>query len=338
MKNIFFFLLLFFIFTCNCCFCQGVRFQLYRTKACTVAEQLDTNYTMHKMPLSIDTDYFVKKGTVHLPGPGQYRIDFNDGFYLDTTIEIRDTGLFIFRVKEPDFGLYDGSMDSPMVYKGCGKLINGFFESYYPDGKIKMRGDFVRGYVKDSMLTYYNNGALKYKRLHFSKITAIEIFDSTAHRIKISTYQNGSILSYRWSRTKEYFPDGGLKLKKSDVKRIERIKEFYPDGHLKIKQTKLRRIEYYDNGIKKVAYKWRKKLELFEPHEKGIHDYMIHKTEYDEEREITKKTVYEDWNESGSPPRLDPEQSDWIISMVKYKNGKEIDRMKDVDMKNYQKK
>jgi len=318
------------------CSAQGVRFQLYRTKACAVVEKLDTGYTLYKS-ITDTAIYPFKSGTLNLPGPGSYRISFNDGFYRDTTVVIRDTGLFIFHIKEPDFGLYEGGLDMPMVYRACDKLLNGFFESYYPDGKIKLRGNFKNGYVKDSMLTYYNNGALKYRRLHLLKITSIETFDSLAHRIKISTYQNGSIMVYRWSKAKEFFANGHLKFETSDINQIKKTREFYPNGHLKFKLTKRRRIEYYENGKEMVVYRWKRKFKLFERDEKGVHDYIVHKKEYDEDGRIIKLTVYEDWLRSGSPPQLDPEQSDWIVSMVEYKDGKHIELMKDVDMKDHHK-
>jgi antitoxin component YwqK of YwqJK toxin-antitoxin module len=328
----------FLLIASNFCLGQGVTFQLYRTKACSAVEQLDTNYSMHKISGGAGTYYFVKNGIVHLPSPGRYKIYPTDGPYIDTSITIKTTGLFIFHYKEPDVGLYEGGLDMPMVYRSCDKLIDGYFESFFSDGKIKMRGNFAGGYPKDSMVTYYNNGAIKSKMLHFRKKTTIEVFDSLTNRLKISSYQNGPITNYRWYRTKEFFANGKLKLKKSDVNKIEKVEEYAENGQLIVKQTKKRRTEFYETGIRKVAFKWKKKLELFDPHEKGIHDFTVYKTEYNENGSISQLTVYEVWNMSGSPPELKLARADWLIRLIKYKDGKEVYSVKDMDMKDFLKK
>src|ERR1700722_8085081 len=96
------------VFGWGFCFGQGIRFQLYRTGPCTTIEQLDTAYSLFKAPYSIDTGFFPKKGIVYLPHVGKYRIYFADGPFADTTIDIKDTGSFVFRYKEPDVALYGG--------------------------------------------------------------------------------------------------------------------------------------------------------------------------------------------------------------------------------------
>lgn len=323
------------IFIWNFCQAQNVQFKLFRTKACSAVELLDTNYYLSYNSGSIDSSFHPTNGITKLPHPGKYSLSFEDGPYIDTMIEVKEPGLFVFRFKEPEIGLYPVGLDIPFVYKNCGKLLNGFFESFYPDGKKYIRGNFSGGYVKDSIVTYYNNGVLKKKRIHLPKKTVIQTFDSLANRIKISSYQNGSIMNYRWSKSQEFFANGKIKLIESDVNRVTRLKEYFRNGHLKIKQTKKRRVEYNETGTKKIVYRWRKKLELFEPHDKGIHDYKIHKIEFDAKGQISEIICYEDWDESGSPPRLDPKQSNWIISLVKYKEGKVTENVKEIDIKNY---
>jgi antitoxin component YwqK of YwqJK toxin-antitoxin module len=320
-----------FVFSWAFCFGQGVRFQLYRTGPCTTVEQLDTAYSLFKAPYRFDTGVFPKKGIVYLPGIGKYRIYFMEGPFADTTIDIRDTGLFVFRYREPDFALYSGGLDRPPVYKNCRNLINGYFEAFYPNGKIMIRGDFVSGYPKDSLVRYYANGGLKSRERIFKKEADFEEFDSLSRRTSIERDQNGKY------KSTEFFPDGSIKLKETTINNIHKITEYYPNGHLKINQTGRRRIEYLENGYKKIVFRWRKKLELFEPHRKGVHDYTIHNIEYDENGKIQQIAVYEVWLKSGLPPMLELEKADWLVSLKKFKNGKEVSSVSDINMKNYKK-
>ncbi|HZY39584.1 MAG TPA: hypothetical protein VFE53_23170 [Mucilaginibacter sp.] len=335
--NMRFFAVLILVLGSSLSFGQSIRFQLYRTGPCSAKDQLDTAYSLYKAPFSIDTSFLPKKGIVYLPGIGKYKIYFDDGPIVDTTIDIRDTGLFVFRYAEPFVGLYPGGIDMPPVYASCGKRINGYFQDFYQNGKIKIRGDFVHGYPKDSIVTYYANGALKSKERVFKKETVFETFDSLTHRIKITRRQNGSIISYRWRRSAAFFADGSLKLKESDVNRICKIKEYYLNGRIKIRQTKRRRVEKLENGHKKVVFRWRKKIELFKPREKGIHDNTIHQVAYDENGRILQMAVYEVWDSSVSPPALELEKADWIVSLKKFKDGKEIYSVADVDTKSIKK-
>jgi antitoxin component YwqK of YwqJK toxin-antitoxin module len=324
------------IFGWGVCFGQGVRFKLYRTGPCTTIEQLDTAYSLYKVPY-LDTGFFPKQGIVYLPHVGKYRIYFVEGPFTDTTVDIRDTGLFVFRYTEPDFALYSGGLDQAPAYRSCRILINGYFETFYPNGKIMIRGDFFKGYPKDSLVRYYANGGLKSRERIFEKESDIEEFDSLSRRISITHNQNGSIISYRGYKSTEFFADGSIKLKETQINSIHTIKEYYPSGQLKINQTSRRRTEYLENGYKKVVFKWRKKLELFEPHQKGIHDYTIRKVEYDGNGRILQIAVYEVWRNSWLPPPLELEKADWLVSLKKFKEGKEVYSVNDINMKDYKK-
>lgn len=324
------------VVNCNFCFGQGARFQLLLTKACTTIEKLDTSYYL--MPLNHpDTVYFPKKGTVYLPGSGKYIIGFSTGPILDSSlIEIKDTSLFLFRYKESKIQRYSsGATDTPPVYVICDSLINGYAEDFYPNGNPKIRGDFKKGNPKDSIVTFYSTGKIEKRINILPKVVNIEEYDSSGNLIKLSHNQNKSFMTYWEYRWIEFYPNGKVKSDKSSVKRIIKVAEFYPTGQLKVRQTKNRIIEYYENGIKRKFYKWRSKKDDIE---KDAENFTIKEIEYDRSGQILQSALFEDWNYFSSQPKLDISESDWIINFKKYKDGKEISTVKDIDTKEFVKK
>jgi antitoxin component YwqK of YwqJK toxin-antitoxin module len=290
----------------------------------------------------MDTAFFPNAGITYLPGKGNYSLEFPWGPYPDTLITIRDTGLFVFKYKEPKIGLYSGGMDQPAVYRKCDTLINGYDEDFYANGNIRIRGTFVKGRPKDSLVLFYQNGRAKERRLYLPKETYVEEFDSLSNPARVTHYKKG----YRYndgyykehSKTMAFFPNGKLKLIEFQFGDLVLIKEFYPSGQLKIRQTRKRRIEYYENGLKKTAYTWKHYFDKDVPPDKGRKDFTVCKTAHDENGQILLSAVYTDWNSAGLQPELDINKSDWIDSLTKYKGGKQIFAVKDMDPKEYFKK
>jgi len=314
---------------CLCCSGQGFRFQFYRTKACSTVEKLDTQYEIHKVG-NLDTGYSPKAGVVYLPGPGSYGI-WMDGPLLDTVFDIRDTGLFVFRFKEPDHGFYEThAVDTPPLYSRCDTMLEGYQEYNYPDGTLEMRGTFKDGYEKDSLVTFYRNGKVKMRLLRPPKIITITDFDSLGNKLSIKHIEHKSFMVYREYDLKEFYPGGKVKKIESSKKRVSRINEFYSSGLPKIVQTKNRRTEYYDNGLKSVAYTWK--------HKKS-NDITIYKTAYDTTGRLLQKTVCEEWITDYIPqPSIKISRSDLIVSIEKYDGGKVVFSVKDIDTKEYLKK
>jgi hypothetical protein len=307
---------------------------LYRTKACSTVEKLDSTYALYKIGAKLDADYVPKSGIVHLPGPGRYGV-FASGPIIDTVFDIRDTGLFIARFKEPDMGLYiTGATDTPPLYSRCDSLLNGYQEYKYPNGDLKMQGTFRKGRPKDSIVTFYPGRRMGKRIIISPKIVLIEEFDEAGHKIKIEYNQNKSFMSYWEYRWEEYFPDGEIKRKESLIKGIVRIEEFYPGGQLKLKQTKKDRLEYYEDGKLNVSYSW-KNIKKEKDH---WNTYKIYQTKYDQEGKVLQSTIFEDWGYIISQPKLDIEESDWIVKVEKYNKGKMIFSVTDMDTKDYIKK
>ena len=325
----------FIIVSCNTCFAQG-KFQLYLTKACSTVERLDSSYYL--MPLNNpDMAYFPKKGIVHLPNKGRYLISFNEGPILDSNmIEIKDTSLVVYRLKESKIQRYlSGALDTPPVYTECDSLLNGYAEDFYPNGNLKIRGNFIKGYPKDSVVTFYATGKLEKRVNILSKVVNIEEYDISGNLIKLSHNQNKSFMTYSEYEWIEYYLDGKVKTDLSSVKRIINIKEFYPTGQLKILQTKNKRIEYYENGNESLTYHWHGKKDDIE---KNKLDFTVKEIKFNRNGQMLQSAIFEDWGYFGYPPKLDISKSDWLVSFKKYKDGKEILVVKDMDTKEFIKK
>jgi antitoxin component YwqK of YwqJK toxin-antitoxin module len=320
----------------NLCFGQGSRFQFYLTKACSTVEKLDTSYYL--MPLNrLDTGYAPQKGTVYLPAKGKYMILVTTGPLLDSPfIEIKDTSLFIFRYKEPKIQQYiSGAFDSPPIYVRCDSAINGYAEDFYPDGKIKMRGSFRKGYQKDSLVTFYPNGKMKRRITSSSKLTNLEEYDTAGNLIKLRQGQRGSFMTYLEYRSTEFYPNGKFKIKESSIKRVTRIDEFYLNGQLKLRQTRKNRTEYYENGVTKTTYTWRGKKDHID---RKRRDFIIYKNEYDNLGQILRFVIFEDQGSYQPQPDLDISKSNMVKIVKEYKNGKVVSTEEDMHPKEYLKK
>lgn len=335
LKTIKYFSLFVLVIASTLCHGQSVRFQFYRTKACSSVEKLDTAYSLYKIPGSLDTDYLPKKGVVYLPGKGRYGIAAR-GPLFDTVFNIRDTGLFVFRLKEPDHGLYyTGAVDTPPLYSQCDILLNGYNEYHFENGSLEMRGTFSDGSPKDSLVTFYRNGQTRKRMLKYPKVVVITMFDSLGNRLSIHQHQNKSFMVYSEYQHKDFFPDGKLKHSESSKKKVKRIKEFSEDGRLKIVQTKNYRTEYYNNGTKSVKYTWSSKRD----HIFHSNDFTITKTDYDITGQISRIAVYsENWEYPVPQPHLALNRADWIISLDKYQDGNKVFSISDMDMKEFIKK
>jgi len=325
----------FLLFVIVPCFCMGqsVRFQFYRIKACATVEKLDTDYSLYKIPGSLDTDYEPKNGITHLPGPGKYGISAW-GPRIDTVFNIKDTGLFVFRFKEPDHGLITtGAVDQPALYSKCDNLLNGYQEYHYPNGTLEMRGVFKGGYPKDSIMFFYRNGKLRSKSLTFPKKIIYSRFDSLGNKLKTGWVEHKSFMTYRDSEDKDFYTDGALKKRDAYLKHFHFIEEYYPDGLLKIKLDKKKRVEYFANRKVHCVYYWKDKTEDRKDEWKT---FVIYKRLYDENGILLEYARYQQWGHI-IQPKLSISEADWIEQYEKYENGKKVFELEDVDMEEYMK-
>lgn len=319
---------------CEFCSAQNIRFQLYRTAACTVTEKLDTEYSIYKIPGSLNANYYPKSGTVYLPGPGKYKVELYRGPIIDTIFNIKDTGLVVYHYKDPLIGYYwGGGVDMPPQYWKCGTLMEGYQEDFYANGSLKMRGNFANGFIKDSIVTFYLNGRTEAKQFLKSHMIYTTGFDSLGRVKRVSRYQDkfGSYAEYEWT---EFFPSGKVKEKKSDLKRVISIAQYYSNGQLKLEQTNDHRVEYYPSGIKKVNYTWKHTEDSLE-RKIGESSFTVYKKEYDRRGQIQLLIVYDSWFIHDPQPDFFTTKETPMESITKYKKGRPIFTVKGDDADAY---
>lgn len=315
-------------------FCQGqqIRFQIKRINPCDSIGKIDSSW--YYLSDNLDSTYHSESGTVILPKTGVYNVHF--WTYRDLPfpqIIIQDTGLMIYTFYEPKIVLRSYGMHPRFVYENCGKLINGYDEDYYSNGNIKIRGNFQEGKPIDSLVTFYTNGVAERRLTYLPKEVLIEEYDSLANLTKISHNSNKSYYLTDYTAT-EYYPDGQIRLKESNIDRLVKIQEYYPNRQIKIVQTKKGRTEYHQNGQEAIIYSWKRKKQKVIPGEYNF-DYTITKKLFDETGIPLEVQVYDYWGLYQPQPRLEFSKSDWINKWVKLKNRKEIILASDVDTEEY---
>jgi antitoxin component YwqK of YwqJK toxin-antitoxin module len=311
---------------------QVVRFQIKRVTQCDKDGKIDSSYyylTDYK-----DSIYKNESGTVLLPKTGKYIIhNWSEPDTDFPIININEEGLFIYTLYEPKIVMRSYGMHPRYVYEICGMAIDGFQEDFYSNGNLRIRGNFIKGKPKDSLVKFYSNGVTKRRLTYLPKEIFIEEYDSLSNLEKISHNSNKSYYLTDY-KTTEYYPNGKIRLKESHIDRLVKIEEYYANGQVKIVQTKKGRTENHENGNKKIVYTWKRKKQKVIPGEYNF-DYSITKKIFDETGLLLQVQVYDYWGLYQPQPILELSKSDWISKWVKWDNGKEIIVAIDVDTKKY---
>jgi len=327
-----FFIAILFLITLKAVYGQEFKFQIARTNPCDRIGKIDSSD--YYLSDNLDSSYYAESGTVKLPKPGVYIV--HSLTYPDINfpkINIQDTGLLVYTFHEPKIIRRASGMHPRFVYENCGKLINGYGEDYYPNGNIRIRGNFQEGKPKDSIVTFFSNGITEKRLTFLPKEIFIEEFDSSSNLIKVSHNSNKSYYLTDYNTT-EYYTNGTIKRNESNIKRLVIIKEFYPNGKLKTIQTKKYRNEYFENGNKEITFTWtRKKVKEI----KGEYrfEFKIHKRKYNLKGGKVEEIIYEDWRLLQPQPRLEISNSDWIYKWIRYEDNKEILIANEVATKDY---
>jgi len=323
---------------------QSVKFQLQRIDPCEKVFKIDTfdYYLRDDLSDSIYfPDYEKATGTITLPKVGKYTLNTYDiDPKTSTKIEIQDTGTFIYKIIEPKIILRTYNyLHPPSLYEICGKLAEGYQEDFYPNGNIRIRGNFSKGNPKDSIISFYSNGAVKTRIRFPPKELIIENYDSLNHLIKIKSGNNynpyftpGKDVHYKIT---EYFTTGKIKRSESKTGYIITFKEYYSNGLLKAEQAKNFLKEYYENGKKKIVCTWERKKDS------DINSYsnIISKIMFNKSGKVLEKQIYVQWELLESIYEYQPDieilKSDWIIEWTKSEKGKIIKIAKDISTEKY---
>lgn len=217
----------------------------------------------------LNIKYVPQNNTVRLEKEKQYFL-YNEGYgilnrpiSLDDTFNVDTIITSCLKIVYPnEFYTFNP------IYLSCEDTLNGHYHEYYDNGSIRLKGYFINGRIKDSLLYFYSNGQLK-------SMSTIVNSDS----IYKSYYPNGQISHvFNWTKrsTTDYFEDGSVKGKNSYSKmksfkryskdqlwyRIRKRKQvaFYRNGHLKYK-LKRKPLFFIDRVIpwkksRNFIYKW----------------------------------------------------------------------------------
>ena len=350
---------------------QAVKFQLHRINPCNGKETMSHSYGLsyYLTDTLVVTDFLGaparyvltqgddpknpskkhvfdsldKKGNLVLPKTGKYYlyIDENDNPEpAPITINIQHRSVFVYKYTEPKVVYQNiGFLHAYWVYINCDTLAEGYVEDLYPNGKMRLRGNFEKGNTKDSLVLFYANGNVARQFLRLPNEEQNREFDSLGNLRLItqtSTEYVGtpSMHVSKYALMKSYFENGQLRTQVSDYVKSEDedsllINAYYENGKPQLIQTKNSRTEYYENGNKKDVYTWTRKKAY------GGFDYTTKQDNYDENENLTETIEYENWDSGFYSPTMDVSRSDKIDKWMIYKNGKAIIKAENVATKDY---
>jgi antitoxin component YwqK of YwqJK toxin-antitoxin module len=310
---------------------QTIRFQFKRVNSCNQEGTIDSSG--YFLTDEKGSAYNNLDGSVILPRPGKYKIVmWSEPGTKFPEIEITDQELFTYTYHEPKIVVRSYGMHPITVYETCDKPIEGYQEDFYPNGHFRIRGNFQNGRPKDSIVTFYSNGAVERRLTYFPKNILTQEYDSLNNLTKVSRNKRSYYLTDYVSI--EYYRDGKVKLKESRLKRLVTVEEYYSSGQLKTLQTKKYRKEYYQNGKLSVEYKSKRKR-VKEIKGEYRFEFKIFKTAYDFVGNKTEYAVYENWRMLQPQPYFEIRRSDWIDKWYKYENGKNTLIAKSISTKDF---
>ena len=287
-----YFLTIFIILISNLSYAQRVEFRFYVKNPCNGEVRLDSLYILDNSDgkhLSID------KPIVILPDTGTYflyRTSYSpDCEFESLKITIHEFGNFNYYHLANKIQVRTES--GPLLYEKCGELLNGFYSDSFPNGKLRLYGNFKEGYIRDSLVYFFPNGHAKSRIFSLRKITKVLMYDSLSNLISVSFNSNKSYLLTDYKKT-EYFVNGKIKLIEAREKLILKKLEYFPDGSIKIKQTRNKRVEYSKKGMIDLIYHRRRAFKY-----KGQTDkqkvYSVIKKSYNENGDLIKIEQYKGW-------------------------------------------
>lgn len=243
---------------------QSVEFQLQRLSPCdSLPIPEDQHYFLTDVPYKVTDETYDNSGSnvVIVPKPGKYLLHR----YTEPDIKPYEIELKLGRNVET---VYDSkiifrcsaTVEPYFFYEVCGNLAEGYQEDFYPNGKIRIRGNFKEGNALDSIAEYYENGnrsrILFYKR----KGVFFTEYDSLGKKKHFRWSESRDcLISYCSFKEVWYGVDEMPVYEFSNMNHVIEIKEHYLSGSLKLLQKKKYRVEYYQNGNIENKFTWKTK-------------------------------------------------------------------------------
>lgn len=296
MRNL---ILIFFGFI-NLLHAQSVEFQLQRMSPCDdVPVTESTNYYLTASPYVITNEiYLNESGIVSVPKPGKYLVHrptepsvepYEVELVPGRTIETVNDTRIVYRISQ--------ALNPYSYYEVCGELAQGYQEDFFPNGKVRIRGNFKDGNAVDSIVEYYDNGKRRKILLYERKGVFLTEYDSLGRKRHFRWSERKNCLVSYCGYKEIWYRSGELPMYEiSDIDHVIEVKEHYPNGSLKLIQKKKKRTEYYQNGNIKSEYVWRTKRRS------GRYIHQIKHQQFDEnEKLIAEESEEESWSDFPQP-------------------------------------
>ncbi len=292
-------------------FAQQIWFQMQRVNYCTKTVTVDSS--IYFLVDQFGVKYRNIAGKVWLDSKGTYEIYYTKS--LNTvfpTIHITDNET-IYTYKEPKIRF--AAKHWGMSFQNCEGLLNGFHEDFYENGNPHIRGNFVNGLPKDSLVMFYYNGFIKKSIYYLRTHNVIQEYDSLGTLRKLSRNSNKLPIITDYDAT-TFFANGGLQSREKVKNRSSNYVEYYPNRKLKTTLTKRKRTEYFMDGSPEVVFTWKEKFSKQGYSRKK--KFEIRKIVYNEKGEIKEDLKYYSAQSYLVQPKLNFNDADFIIYWKQY--------------------
>ncbi|WP_303917899.1 hypothetical protein [Draconibacterium sediminis] len=336
---------------------QDIKYQLIVKDTCN-----NTN--------EVHYSYWIYQDTTELQEFTQPQVDWINGYSI-----LKDTGTYYLsqgyywgipdrnpfhKVQIPEFRIYiDTIILEPLQevfhynynpawteYLCCGEPCNGLESSFYENGNLKMKGEFINGQPIGDLTKYYYSGELREKNTFHKNSRIYRYFDLNGNLIKRYSEKRSNSYPYWLNEKIEYFDSSGFPIeiveyKNGDIKR--KIK--YKSKGIKQYETKRnQRIDYFDNGNIKSKLNWTKSLVQYEYCWNKLifwdkdcwccneYDFTLKYHEFDKEGNLILKAKFDSWDREKNYYPETYLDADWIRYFEKFEDNQIIEQINDSDI------
>jgi len=138
-------------------FSQEIKYELYLINSCSGKIEKSSFYRLEKNGIEY-TNF--ENGIITLSEKGKYKLTAIE-FEEERIVSIKKT-INSDTIKTPKIVEFVVTHTEPnYLFRKCDKLCNGIETDYYPNGFIRIKGEFKNGVVIGELKRYYQNGKIK---------------------------------------------------------------------------------------------------------------------------------------------------------------------------------
>ena len=174
-------------------FSQEIKYELFIINSCSGKIKKSSFYRLEKNGVEYSS---FENGFITLSEKGKYKLTAIE-FEEERIVSIKNT-LNSDTIKTPKIVEFLSTHKNPVyLYKNCDELCNGIQIDYYPDGSIRIKGEFEKGLIIGELRKYYQNGNLKEFSIYNKRgvVSIKTLFYKTGKIKEFTTYNKRGILS-----------------------------------------------------------------------------------------------------------------------------------------------